>query len=140
MTRSSAPAGSSPWASIFTVRQKIMDYFYYAVVQGEGIATSYGDCAATCGQGLFKHQCCGEFTTINTGRMEYMNGNYTQKVLQPDSKDVFYVCINQSVAAADLSMNVMDVNVSVKCAEGTMSGAMRLVSASVLTLLAFVAI
>jgi hypothetical protein len=70
MTQSNAglPADSGSWASITTVRQKIMDYFHYAIVQGDTVGTSYGDCAATCGQGVFQQQCCGEFSMVNTGQ------------------------------------------------------------------------
>ena len=130
-------AGASRWAKITSVRQSIMDYFYYAIVHGEDVSNNYGNCSATCGQGLFKQQCCGEFSTV---KQNWRYNRDDKRVNLPDTKDVFYVCINQSIAAADMTLNVMDVSVGVTCAQNTMSGAMRLVSASALTLLAFVAI
>jgi len=48
------------------------------------------------------------------------------------------VCINQSVAAADMSMNIAGASVSLKCQEPTMSKAMRLVSAGAAAFLTYV--
>ena len=47
----------------------------------------------------------------------------------------FYACINQSVAAADMTMNIMNANVNVRCVE---SGAKKLIGLTVSSILALV--
>jgi hypothetical protein len=59
-------------------------------------------------------------------------------MVQGDRKDFWYSCINQSVAAADMTMNIMGMNVNITCQQP--NGATRLSAVAALSaLLAFVA-
>jgi hypothetical protein len=82
-----------------------MDFFYYAIVAGDNLNKNYNStCQDTCGNGLFKEKCCAE--------VSYEIKNYEDEKF----KDLWFVCINQSVAAAEISMKIADTDVSLKCA------------------------
>jgi len=59
-TKSGLPANSSIYSEINYTRQKIMDFFHYAVVNGEDVPATIGDCQEICGKGIFKQKCCAE--------------------------------------------------------------------------------
>jgi len=135
MQESNAPMGSG---KMQVVRQKIMDFFHYAIIQGTGLNSTQvynGTCASTCGQASFSQKCCAEMTMVNKN---WVNDNNNWK--QVEQADMTLVCINQSVAAADMSMNIAGAQVSLKCQENTMSKAIRLVSASAAAFLTYVSI
>ena len=136
MQESNAPKGSG---TIQVVRQKVMDFFHYAIIQGSGLNSTQaynGTCASTCGKASFSQKCCAEMTMKNKSWVEANNGN----MIQTEVTDMTLVCINQSVAAADMSMNIAGAQVSLKCQENTMSKAMRLVSAGAVAFLTYVSI
>lgn len=126
-TTNQGVSANATYGRVVSIRQKIMDFFYYAVVDGQDVNQSYGTCQQTCGKGVFKQKCCAEVSQKRT--INYEKGPFK-------SKDFWYVCINQSVAAANLDMNIADYSVSVKCVE---SGARRLVSIATTALLAYIA-
>lgn len=96
-----------------------MDYLFYSVVQGKGVPNGQvGTCADTCGQGIFKQKCCASLTASR--------GNQS---------DVWYACVDQSLAAADMTMNIMGNSVNVTCVQ---SGAMRIAGVTMAAALALV--
>jgi len=98
---------------ISNIRQKVMDYIYYSVIQGERVpANSAGSCASMCGKGIFAQKCCASVNAWN---------------YDMSKKDFWYVCVDRSVAPGDMTMNVADYNVQIKCVQ---SGSMKLVAAA----------
>ena len=88
------------------MRQKIMDFIYYSVVQGtEG--DSKESCSDVCGRGIFSQKCCA---TLKAG---------------PEN---WFACLDRSMAAADMTMNVMGMEVDVACVVG--SGAMKMAASA----------
>ena len=87
-------------------RAKIMDFFYYAMVQGTAGDTKES-CSDVCGKGFFSQKCCA---TIAMG------------------PEVMYACLDRSAVPADMTMNVAGVNVDVTCVVG--SGAMKVAASA----------
>ena len=96
-------------AFIKNYRQKVMDYIYYSVLVGDGSTQAFGSCAKECGQGLFKQKCCA-------GIDAWMDQAQTQR-------EFWYACVDQSLAAADINMNIAGISVAINCVN---SGASRI--------------
>ena len=101
------------------VRQKVMDYIFYSAVTGTA-GPNTANCTSMCGQGIFSQKCCA---SVNLWNRAQTRG------------DFFYVCVDKSLAAADMTMNVSKTYVAITCVE---SGSMRLVGLTVSALLALV--
>jgi hypothetical protein len=93
-------------SSAMGMRQKIMDFIYYSVVQGTEGDTKQS-CSDVCGRGIFSQKCCA---TLQAG---------------PES---WYACLDRSMAAADMTMNVAGMEVDVTCVVG--SGAMKIAASA----------
>jgi len=110
-------------STISTIRQKVEDYLYYAIYQGERVnATDFGNCTAECGQGIFQQKCCAGITA--------WNGAKTQR-------DFWYACVNMSVAGADYSANIANYDVKIDCVQ---SGGKRLTAYVIGVIVSMVAI
>ena len=105
--------------SVTGVRQKVMDYIYYSALTGSA-GPNTANCTTMCGQGIFSQKCCA---SVNAWNRDQTQG------------DFFYVCVDQSLAATDMTMNVANYDVAITCVE---SGSMRLVGLTVSALLALV--
>jgi len=76
MQESGEPNGSG---TMQVVRQKIMDFFHYAIIQGSGLNSTQvynGTCASTCGQASFSQKCCAEMTMKTMNYVQDSNYNY----------------------------------------------------------------
>lgn len=105
------------------MRQKIQDYLYYAVLQGERInATNYGNCTAECGKGAFAPKCCAGVTAWGDDEQE---------------KDFMYVCMNRSMAETDMTMSIAEFDVNIQCVE---SGAKKLAMIGISIIAAMISI
>jgi hypothetical protein len=103
------------------IRQKIMDYIFYSVVQGKNVPSDQVEsCADGCGAGLFKQKCCASFTAV-----------------MGPTTDYWYACVDQSLAAADMTMNMMGANVAITCVE---SSAMKVAGVAMTATLALISI
>jgi len=101
MQESNAKSGTG---KLQVVRQKIMDFFHYAIIQGTGLNSTMvanATCDSTCGTNSFSQMCCAEMFMTNKNWVEGNNGWE-----QVDETDMTTVCINQSVASTDMSMNI----------------------------------
>ena len=84
------------------IRQKVMDYIYFAAVTGRQGKDGSGSCATSCGKGIFSQKCCAGIKA---------EGEY------------WYACVDRSLAPGDMTMNVAGAEVNIKCVE---SGAMNM--------------
>ena len=94
-----------------------MDYIHYSALTGKA-GSNMGSCTQECGKGLFSQKCCAGLNAQ-----------------QGDSKEFWYACIDRSLAAADMTMNVANYSVNIKCVE---SGSMKIAGLTASALLALV--
>ena len=101
------------------IRQKVMDYIYYSVLVGQGSTQAMGSCAKECGKGLFKQKCCA-------GIDAWMDQAQTER-------EFWYACVDQSLAATDVSMNIANMSVTINCVNSGASQITALTMGAVLT-------
>ena len=77
------------------MRQKIMDFLYYSAVQGTD-GDDKSSCSDVCGKGIFSQKCCASVVT---------------------GPEYWFVCVDRSITAADMTMNVAGANVAITCVE-----------------------
>jgi len=98
-----------------------MDYIYFSTYTGQK-GENFGTCAQECGKGLFAQKCCASITTtggtIGGGKKD---------------PDFWYTCIDRSMGASDMTMNIANNSVNIKCVD---SGSMRIAGLTVSALLA----
>ena len=71
-----------------------------------------GSCTQECGKGLFKQKCCAG---VNAG------------------PEFWYACVDRSIAPADMTMKIANVDVKITCVE---SGSMKMAGFTASALLA----
>jgi hypothetical protein len=100
------------------IQQKIMDYIHYSAFTAENAPKDMGRCTDVCGKGLFKQKCCAGITAQRNS-----------------SKEIWYACVDRSLAAADMTMNIANFDVNITCVQ---SGANKIVAITASAILALV--
>jgi len=84
------------------------------MLSGRANAADVGSCAQECGKGAFVQKCCAGITMWRTDYKGVKEREFT------------YLCVDQSVAAANINMNIGDMTANISCVD---SGAKKLAMA-----------